>query len=315
MKTNKRRWKKAGWGIALLFLLGNFIVYNHAYKFTHFVDNAIPKTKRPEELSLGEKLGTLFFGVQVPKPTNWLLPDTSFETVYIQSDELLEAWSIQVPEEKGTVILFHGYSAAKSSLLSYSEKFNDKGYSTLLVDLRASGGSAGHTTTIGFKEGKDVAEAFAYVSKNRPGGEIILFGQSMGAVSIMKAVDTYDIKPDKIVLECPFGSMLTTTKLRFHAMGLPATPFAELILFYGGLQTGFNAFKHNPTEYAKGIAVPTLLLYGAKDARVSREEIDTIFANLTGEKKLLVFENAEHECYLNDHEADWDQVIDTFLEN
>ncbi|MCB0634752.1 MAG: hypothetical protein KDD15_33705, partial [Lewinella sp.] len=60
---------------------------------------------------------------------------------------------------------------------------------------------------------------------------------------------------------------------------------------------------------------PALLLYGAKDARVSRAEIDTIFHNLAGEKNLVVFENAEHECYLNDHEADWDAAIDRFLDH
>jgi len=130
----------------------------------------------------------------------------------------------------------------------------------------------------------------------------------------MKAIETYDIQPDKIILECPFGSMLTTTKKRFEAMGIPSFPFAELMLFYGGMQTGFNAFEHNPTEYAKAIEVPTLLLFGAKDARVTRAEIDEIYEGLAGEKKLVVFENSAHEIYLNDHAQDWNKSIDEFLD-
>ena len=96
-------------------------------------------------------------------------------------------------------------------------------------------------------------------------------------------------------------------------MNIPSFPFAELLLFYGGIQTGFNPFKHNPTEYAKQIQIPTLVLYGAKDGRVTRKEIDQIYENLSGEKELVIFENSGHEIYLNDHKDDWSNEVDNFL--
>ncbi len=314
IRIKKKSWKKIGISFFILFILGNFVVYNHAYKFTHFVESNIEKTKKPEELSLGEKLNTLFWGINVPKPINQNTPNSNFKTISIKSDELLEAWQIDVPNEKGTIIMFHGYSSSKSSLLSYSDEFNKKGFSTILVDFRGSGGSSGNTTTIGFKESKDVVKAFEYCKKSKPNSKIVLFGPSMGAVAIMKAIEEYKIKPYKIILECPFGSMLTTTQKRFDAMGLPSFPFAELILFYGGLQTGFNAFEHNPIEYAIKINVPALLMYGAKDARVSREEIDSIYGNLPIEKKLVILENSGHEIYLNDDEVAWNKAVNEFLE-
>jgi len=315
IRIKKKNWKRIGISFFILFLLGNFVVYNHAYKFTHFVESNIKKTKKPEELSFGEKLNTLFFGINVPKPVNQDTPNADYHTINIESDELLEAWQIDVPNAKGTISMFHGYSGSKSSLLSYSDEFNKKGFSTLLVDFRGSGGSSGNTTTIGFKESKDVVNAFEYCKKSKPDTKIVLFGPSMGAVAIMKAIEEYKINPDKIILECPFGSMLTTTQKRFDAMGLPSFPFAELILFYGGLQTGFNAFKHKPIEYAKKINIPTLLMYGAKDARVSRKEIDSIYKNLPIEKKLVILENSAHEIYLNDDEKYWNEAVDKFLEN
>ncbi|MEZ4685811.1 MAG: prolyl oligopeptidase family serine peptidase [Bacteroidia bacterium] len=168
-------------------------------------------------------------------------------------------------------------------------------------------------TTIGFKEAADVAKAFEYCKAQFTDEQLILFGPSMGAVSILKAVDEFTIKPDKIIIECPFGSMLKTTKIRFSTMGMPTFPFAELLLFYGGLQTGFNAFEHIPVEYAKAVNVPTLLLYGAKDARVSREEIDAIFFNLKGKKKLVIFEHSAHEIYLNDEAEKWVKEVGEFL--
>src|SRR5690606_37877713 len=143
--------------------------------------------------------------------------------------------------------------------------------------------------TIGFKEGRDVKATFDFVKKTYPNQQVILFGCSMGAASIMKSIEQFHIKPDKIILECPFGSMIQTAKNRFDAMGVPATPFAHWLIFYGGLQTGFNAFSHNPEDYAKEINIPTALFAGANDERVTRPEIDNIYSNLNGEKVLGIF--------------------------
>jgi hypothetical protein len=60
---------------------------------------------------------------------------------------------------------------------------------------------------------------------------------------------------------------------------------AGLLDFWGGIQNGFWAFIHNPTEYAKKVRCPVLLLYGEKDNRVSSGEIDEIFLNLKGKKE------------------------------
>jgi pimeloyl-ACP methyl ester carboxylesterase len=84
-------------------------------------------------------------------------------------------------------------------------------------------------------------------------------------------------------------------------------------MIYGSIHNGFNAYAHNPTEYAKGVDTPTLLLYGAEDARVTRAETDEIFQNLHGEKALGIFKNAGHENYLWRNSGEWNKEIDTFL--
>ena len=71
-------------------------------------------------------------------------------------------------------------------------------------------------------------------------------------------------------------------------MHLPSFPTAHLLVFYGGVQNNFNAFKHNPVVYAKGITSPTLLLYCENDNKVSRNEIDELLLNLKCRK---VFKN------------------------
>jgi uncharacterized protein len=213
------------------------------------------------------------------------------------------------------VLIFHGFSGEKSSMLDKSDEFLKLGYNTLLIDFMGSGGSEGDQTTLGFQEAAEVKSCFDYISSL---GEknIVLFGTSMGSVAILKAINDYSIKPSAIILECPFGSMYETVCARFNNMHLPSFPAASLLVFWGGIQNGFWAFDHNPTEYAKNISCPTLLLYGEKDQNVSRAEIDEIFQNLNGHKTLKTYPQAGHENYLKNYKSKWiSDVGDFLLEN
>ena len=311
----KRKWIKGGIGIlAAVIVLLNIVAVFHSYKFTHFVDSKSEKTKEPKNLTTSEKIKILLLGVSNPRPENKTVPTTDYQTIKLNSNKEIECWSIKTENAKGTVILFHGFSSEKSSMLDKSDLFIELGYNTLLVDFMGSGGSEGNQTTVGFWEAEQVKTCFDYVAEN---GEknIYLFGTSMGAVAIMKAINDYKINPNGIIIECPFGSMYQTVSARFTAMNLPTFPMATLLVFWGGLQNKFWAFAHKPTNYAKKITCPTLLLYGAKDEKVSKQEIDEIFNNLAGQKQLKIYQNAGHENYLIKYEKEWKQDIQQFLDN
>jgi pimeloyl-ACP methyl ester carboxylesterase len=96
-------------------------------------------------------------------------------------------------------------------------------------------------------------------------------------------------------------------------MKVPAFPMANLLVFWGGVQNGFNAFKHNPVDYARNINTPTLLLYGEKDEKVSRNEIDRIFSNLRGVKELKTYLSAGHENYLTKYGINWTEDVSSFI--
>jgi len=290
----------------------NTIAFFHAYKFTHFTNIKTVKTKDPGKLTFGQKIKTLIFGIDNPRPENKTLPKTRFETIKLKSNREIECWSIAAENPKGTVILFHGYSGEKSSMLDKAEVFRALGYRTFLVDFMGSGGSEGNLTTIGFFEASEVKTTYDYLVAN---GEknIFLFGTSMGSVAIMKAVCDYGLNPRGIIIECPFGSMYETVCARFRTMHVPIFPMAGLLVFWGGIQNGFWAFGHEPTEYAKKIACPTLLLYGGKDEKVSKAEIDAIFTHLAGRKALKIYENAGHENYLNQYKYEWTNDIEKFI--
>lgn len=300
--------------IATIFILINTVAFFHAYKFTHFTINKSEKTKSPERLSSFEKAKTLFFGVNNPKPRNTKFPSQKYRTLKLHSNKEIECWFIKNEKSKGTIILFHGYGGEKSSMITKSDEFIKLGFNTLLVDFMGSGNSEGNQTTIGYKEAEEVKTTFDYLQKS---GEenIYLFGTSMGAVAIMKCINDTKIKPKGIIIECPFGSMYTTVCARFKKMNAPTFPMAGILLFWGGIQNGFWGFSHNPTEYAKNIYCPTLLLYGEKDKSVSRKEIDEIYSNLKGSKTISIYKNTGHENYLIKNKIEWEKDVSNFLAN
>lgn len=294
------------------FVLVNIVAFFHAYKFTHFVTEKVEKTKSIEKLNAFEKFRTLLFGVNNPRPVNKEKPER-YKTVQLQSNKKIDCWYVEKADNaKGTVILFHGYSGEKSSMLDKAEEFEKLNYDVLLVDFMGSGASEGNQTTLGFKESEEVKTTFDYLIQK---GEknIYLFGTSMGSVAIMKAISDYKLKPKGIIIECPFGSMYQTTCARFKIMNVPTFPMAGLLVFWGGVQNNFWALGHNPTEYAKKIDCPTLLLYGEQDKNVSRQEIDEIYKNLNGSKELRTYKNAGHENYLLKYKEQWTKDITEFL--
>ncbi|MBY0424370.1 MAG: lysophospholipase, partial [Cytophagales bacterium] len=253
------RFKLWAWTLAVLFIIMNAVSMLHAYKFTHFIEGKIEKTKSPDKLSLIDKLQTLVLGVSNPKPKTKKHPSQPYKTVTLQSNKKIEIWHItpQDSPHKGTVIIFHGYSGDKSSMLDRSDEFIHLGYHTLLVDFMGSGGSEGNQCTVGYKESENVKTVFDYLSAQ---GErnIYLYGTSMGAVAILKSIHDEGIKPKGIIIECPFGSMYQTTCARFKQMGVPCLPMAGFLVFWGGALNGFWALGHSPTAYAKKVNCPTL---------------------------------------------------------
>ena len=298
--------------LAIMIILMNVIAIFHSYKFTHFVEGNIEVTKDPKELTTIEKISTLFFGVNNPRPKNDKLPSRDFKTVYLNSNKKIECWSIKTTNPRGTVILFHGFRGNKSSMLDKADIFIEQGFNVLLVDFMGSGGSEGNQTTIGFLEAEQVKTSYEYLVAN---GEknIILYGTSMGSVAIMKSISDYGIQPSGIIIEYPFGSMYQTVCARFESMNTPTFPMASLLVFWGGVQNGFWSFGFCPSEYAKKINCPTLLMYGLKDEKVSKKEIDNIFTNLNGRKKLIIYKNAGHENYLISYKDEWTKDVSQFL--
>jgi alpha-beta hydrolase superfamily lysophospholipase len=319
-----KRYSKKLLKIALaLFILLNIVCAFHAYKLTHFysTEEAMPK---PEQMGFGDKLSSIFFGVKFPKVASVDTFSLPHKTIILKTDDSLKLGGWYVDRDsakysatlaKGTVILFHGHGGKKNDVIREATSFYNLGYNVLLVDFRAHGNSEGNTCTVGFNESKDVKAAYDYVVQKSE-KNIILYGISMGAATILKAIEDDVVHPQKIILEMPFGTLHQAVKGRLKIMQLPQEPFARLLTFWGGIEQGFWAFNFKPENYAKKVLCPTLLQWGANDRRVSQDETISILKNIgTNNKTFVEYKNSGHQSLCKNENDKWEQTIAAFLNN
>ncbi len=298
----------------VFFVLLNVVVICHAYKFTHYYNVGEANIKQQKDKSSWDKTKDILFGFDAVKQVN-SKPDSSYKTVYLKTTNnlKLEAWLMQVPNPKGTVALFHGHGSKKSAILTEAYSFQQLGYNTLLLDFRAHGNSEGNTCTIGYNEAEDVQLAYNYLQQQ---GEknIVLYGISLGAATITKAINDFGIAPQKVILEMPFGSLPDAVAGRVKIMGLPQEPISTMLTFWGGIQNGFWAFNLKPSEYAKKIKCPVLLQHGTNDPRVTQKDTKEIFDNITSSKKWVEYNASAHQSLCTNEHPKWMAEVAAFLQ-
>lgn len=303
------------WVVLVQFMLFNISAALYAYKFTHFYNQA---DENGGEENIFSKTWRLFSGSRISRSAIEDFPSFPYQNVKIShGNKVLHAWYSKTDSiAKGTVILFHGVTTNKGRVLPEAEEFRTTGYNVMLVDFRGHGNSSGNATSLGVREAQDVKLAYEHVSRNA-GGDIILWGSSMGAVSITKAIADYNLKPSKVILEMPFATLQSHLQARARLSGFsgfPEKPFAFFVTGWMGIENGFNGYKHRTLSYARKVQMPVLLQWGAQDVSVLEWEINKIFDAIgTQDKKLVIYPTAAHQSMLQKDPMKWRIEVARFL--
>jgi pimeloyl-ACP methyl ester carboxylesterase len=144
---------------------------------------------------------------------------------------------------------------------------------------------------------------------------LVLYGQSMGATAILRAVAKDGVAPDALVLECPFDRLLNAVTNRCTWMHVPSFPLSEMLLFWGGVRQGYWGFAHNPIDYAPSVKCPTLLMRGADDPWVREPELRSIYDRIPTRKALVTFDHVGHGPCLEHHDEQWRDAVWAFLDD
>ena len=90
------------------------VAYFHAWSMLHFA-GARKRTKPTDKLRVVCEAGVLLVGIVLPRPTNRDLGRPGgvlHHAPLLHADHVdLEAWRAPHPDERGVVVLFHGYAA------------------------------------------------------------------------------------------------------------------------------------------------------------------------------------------------------------
>lgn len=294
------------------------------------------RTERPEHLSMLEKAAVIAGGVTVPRPQNTTDPAAeglAFETFAVDNErgDTLEIWRIPAPAgptkkaeaassdtapvPAPRVLMFHGYAASKESLLPAAKQFHQLGCECWLVDFFGSGGSSGSHTTFGWFEANDVDAVVRDARQRHPDSRraLVLFGSSMGGSAVMRALADLGTPADGALVESVFHDLRGTVAKRFHLMKLPAFPAADILLYFGGRDLGFDASRHCPLDYAQRIETPTLFLHGSHDTRAPATRVEEMRDAMAGPASLVEFD-AGHQTLARSHPHAWREVVRLFFQ-
>ena len=320
LTKNKIRYylKWIGWILFAQFILFNISAALYAFKFTKIYDPA-PTGVGSSKANVITRTWRLFSGPLQRKILSSERPVFKYEITHftLKNGLKIESWYAHPDStSKGTIILFHGWLGNKSLLIPEASEFMYQGYSVLMVDFRSHGNSDGHVTTIGSKETEEVKAAWDFiVSKGEK--RIFLYGASMGAVTISKAISEYELKPTGLILEMPFKNLQSIIKGKARAQGFQnftINPFSFFVTFWMGIERGFPAFRLNMLNYASKINCPVLMQWGAQDVYVLRSDTEKIFNAIAAKnKKLVVYPQASHESFLNNDPPKWRYEVENFL--
>ena len=160
---------------------GNYL-YNLGINPKHPKD-LIFKSNTDEETKQSETSG-----VSTIDSKTWLLKYSNYEDLFINSKDNLKLHNFLIKNENKSnkwVIAVHGYTSQGTYMASYAQNFYDMGYNIIIPDLRGHGKSEGTYIGMGWDERFDIIDLINYINDNFKDSQIVLFGVSMGAATVM----------------------------------------------------------------------------------------------------------------------------------
>ena len=210
---------------------------------------------------------------------------------------------------------FHGYRGSPIRDFSGGAKCSfEAGHNVLLVNERSQNGSEGRCITFGILEHQDCLEWITYANERFGSPDMIIFGVSMGAATILMAAGL-DL-PDNIcgiIADSPYSTPLDIICEVGKEMHIPAPVTAALAIGAARIFGGFDLRAASAAEAVKKAKAPILIIHGENDHFVPCGMSSIIAQNCASPVQLETFPNAEHGLsYLTDTPR-YERLVQEFI--
>ena len=297
--------------ICILLVIMYFLVGNYFYNIS-----LNPKTDK--EFVVGKSEQTEEQKMWWEEKTKWLEENST--DAYITSTNngnlKLHAYEIKSNEESDVwTIVIHGYMSKGIAMTEYSQKFNERGYNVLMVDLRGHGLSEGDYIGMGWHDRLDIIDWIDYIISKNQNSKIMLFGISMGAATTM--MTTGENLPSNVKLaisDCGYTSVWDEFSYKLNQLfNLPEFPVLYAANTICKIRANYSFKDASAVEQLKKSKTPTLFIHGNADDFVPFEMLDEVYNVANCEKERLVIDGAGHALASTVDEDTYWKTIDNFI--
>lgn len=279
--------------IAAYFLIGNFfynLALNPATDKDFMVDN--DNLKQSEFISKE----TIAENEQKEKQFEQEHPAKRLE---IMSDDDLKLHALFYEQEKEShkwVIGLHGYTGENTFMTQWARHYYDEGYHFVAPNFRGHGDSEGDYIGMGWDDRKDVLQWIDEVISIDPQAEIVLFGVSMGAATVMMTSGEKLPTNVKVLVEdCGYTSAYDVFVYQLDELyGLPPFPVLNAANTMTEIRAGYSIKEASALKQLKKNNKPILFIHGKEDKFVPYEMVDTLYAATDAPKEKLIIPKAGH---------------------
>jgi fermentation-respiration switch protein FrsA (DUF1100 family) len=223
---------------------------------------------------------------------------------------------------KDTVILLHGLSGSRWTVLKYADMYLDRGFNILIYDGRNHGESGGTDVTYGFDEKYDLDRWVNWLYTKNKGGIIGVHGESMGAATALlhSQLNESKKKVSFYIADSSYSNLkdLLRNKAK-EVYNIKSNLTANTLLFYADkvnkLKNQFNFDEVSINNIVKEVSIPILFIHGEDDSVLPKTIAEDLYNAKQGPKELYISKSSGHEQAFVNNSEEYKENIYKFLDS
>lgn len=236
---------------------------------------------------------------RLAKREAWLATVEARDAFQMSEDGLRLHGMLYRPSTASThrwAILCHGYGGRLEDMLDQGVAFSRMGFHLLLPDARGHGQSEGAYIGMGWPDRRDIVMWIRHVIAIDPEAEIVLYGISMGAATVMMTSGEPLPTQVKVAVEdCGYTSAWDEFAYQLRKLyHLPPFPVLHIASLMTRLRMGYGLKEASAIHQLARSHLPILCIHGAADTFVPVTMLDAIYETAHPPKEKLLVAGAGH---------------------